>query len=76
MFRVVIDDPVALEKAKSSDGLRDLCRREVARFHEYLQNFGGDYKDGLSKWEGLAIEGYLYQKFRGHIDEKVPQLTP
>jgi len=29
-----------------------------------------DYADGLVKIERLAVEGYLYQKLRGHIDEK------
>lgn len=56
------------EVAAGGDPLRALCRKEVARFDEYLKNYGGDYSDGLAKFERLAVEGYLYQKIRGHID--------
>lgn len=73
MVRVVIDDPEVLAKAsESSEALRSLCREEVERFHQYLKNFGGDYKDGLAKWERFAIEGYLYQKIRGHLEPSEP----
>lgn len=75
MIRVVIDDPAVAAKLKSGgDDLKDLCRKEVERFHQYLQKFGGDYAEGLTNWEKSVVEGYLYQKIRGHIDEKIPPL--
>lgn len=74
-IKVVIDNQTVHGQVKDGgDPLKDLCRKEVERFHEYLVKFGGDYKEGLSKWERWAIEGYLYQKIRGHIDEVVPPI--
>ena len=49
--------------------LRALCRKEVEAFEATMKKHP-DYADGLVKIERLAVEGYLYQKLRGHIDEK------
>jgi hypothetical protein len=74
MVRVVIDDPEVLAKVRDGgDALKSLCREEVERFHRYLMDFGGDYKEGLTRWERSAVEGYLYQKIRGHIDAPEPR---
>lgn len=53
----------------NSGPLRALCRKEVERFEDVLRQHP-DYADGLVKIERLAVEGYLYQKLRGHLDEK------
>lgn len=61
------------ELLEGGDALRTLCRNEVDRFDLYLRNkVGGEYKDGIVRFERFAIEGFLYQKIRGHIDEAVP----
>ena len=54
--------------AKGGELLRCLCGKEVDLFDAYLRQYGREYADGLAKFERLAIEGYLYQKARGHID--------
>jgi len=46
--------------------LRVLCRKEVEAF-EASMVLHPDYSDGLVKIERLAVEGYIYQKLRGHI---------
>lgn len=48
--------------------LRLLCQKEVSRFEAQMREHP-DYSDGLVRIERLAVEGYLYQKLRGHIDE-------
>ena len=53
--------------AKGGELLRCLCGKEVDLFDAYLRQYGREYADGLAKFERLAIEGYLYQKVRGHI---------
>lgn len=53
----------------NSGPLRDLCRKEVERFEAVIRKHPA-YKDGLVRIERLAVEGYLYQKLRGHVDEK------
>jgi hypothetical protein len=54
---------------EGGDSLRDLCRKEVDRFDRYLRDaVGKDYATGLANWERFAVEGYLYQKLRNHID--------
>jgi len=53
--------------------LRDLCRKEASRFDEYLRTTDPQFRDGLAKFELLAVEGYLYQKAKGHIDENNPE---
>lgn len=58
----------AVRVAKDPDQLRSLCRDEVNKFDQYLRRYGEEYVDGLSKFERLAIEGYLYQKLRGRVD--------
>ena len=57
------------EASKGGKPLRDLCRKEVEIFDSFLRTQEG-YRDGLAKFERLAIEGYLYQKIRGRLDEK------
>lgn len=49
--------------------LRGLCQKEVARFESMMRQHP-DYSDGLVRIEKFAVEGYLYQKLRGHIDAK------
>jgi len=49
--------------------LRALCQKEVEAF-ESTMRLHPDYADGLVKIERLAVEGYLYQKLRGHIHAK------
>lgn len=63
----------ALQEARkgNADPLRALCQKEVSRFEEGLRGHP-DYSDGLVKIERFAVEGYLYQKLRGHVDEKTP----
>jgi hypothetical protein len=48
--------------------LRLLCQKEVSRFEAKMRTHP-DYSDGLVRIERLAVEGYLYQKWRGHVDE-------
>jgi hypothetical protein len=48
--------------------LRSLCQKEVETFEQYVRSVDGQFRDGLSRFERLAISGYLYQKVRGHID--------
>lgn len=55
------------ESARGNAGpLRVLCRNEVEAFESYIRQHP-DYSDGLVQIERLAVEGYLYQKLRGHI---------
>jgi hypothetical protein len=48
--------------------LRSLCQKEVSLFDNYLRRTDPQFSDGLSRFERLAVEGYIYQKARGHID--------
>lgn len=50
----------------NSGPLRALCRKEVAAFEQAVRQHP-DYSDGLVQIERLVVEGYLYQKLRGHI---------
>ena len=54
------------EKGKA-EPLRSLCQKEVARFERSVAQHPA-YRDGLVVIERRAVEGYLYQKLRGHID--------
>jgi len=66
-FRLTFEgDPTVL--SGSPDQLRSLCRKEVDRFDEYLRRTDPQFRDGLARFERLAVEGYLYQKAKGHID--------
>jgi hypothetical protein len=60
---------LALEEANKGNALplRALCQKEVACFETSIRQHP-DYKDGLILIERRAVEGYLYQKLRGHID--------
>jgi hypothetical protein len=49
--------------------LRALCRKEVEAFETTIREHP-DYADGLVQIERFAVEGYLYQKLRGHIHAK------
>jgi len=71
-FRVKTEKatPEELEAlTKGGELLRCLCGKEVDLFDAYLRNYGREYAEGLAKFERLAIEGYLYQKVRGRLDE-------
>ena len=54
------------------DALRSLCRNEVGVFESVVQQHP-HYPEGLSRFESFAVEGYLYQKIRGHVDETPDQ---
>ena len=77
MFKIIIEDPeLAAEAAKGGPKLLDLCQKEVEIFDAYLRKYGQTpegklYLDGLSKFEQLAIRGYLYQKLRGHVEQSM-----
>ncbi len=71
-----------LEAEKGNkEPLRALCRKEVERFEAYLREFGAradnhmdhDWVHGLARFEKLVVEGYIYQKVRGHIDATTDQ---
>lgn len=66
----MVDDTLADVTAKGGESLRSLCQKEVDCFDRYLRAFGQEYSDGLAEWERKVVEGYLYQKLRGHLDEK------
>lgn len=72
MTKIVVTldgDPSAAEAlTEGSQVLRDLCQKEVESFDQYVRVVDPQFADGLSKWECRAIEGYLYQKLKGHID--------
>ena len=55
--------------SNGGEPLRDLCRKEVERFNAYLRQYGGEYADGLARFEQFAVEGYIYQKLRNHLDD-------
>lgn len=61
---------VAVAAAEKGNGvpLRDLCREEVERFEAYLKKSDPWFAEGLVQIEQRAIEGYIYQKLRGHVD--------
>jgi len=50
--------------------LRSLCQKEVERFERYCVAVDPNFQDGRGfvRIEARAIEGYLYQKLKGHID--------
>jgi hypothetical protein len=75
-MKLTLDLPFTAEALESaqrdasggkSGPLRALCRQEVERF-EMAVRVHPDYRDGLVMIEKRAVEGYLYQKIRGHID--------
>jgi hypothetical protein len=67
-FVLTIENTDADPLVKSPGYLRSLCQKEVSRFEEYVRAEDPQFADGLSRFEKLAIEGYLYQKARGHVD--------
>lgn len=56
------------EQLENPELLRSLCRNEVDNFEAYLRSSDPWFRDGLARFERLAIEGYIYQKAKGHID--------
>ena len=75
MITITVDEGLRSAVANGGEPLRDLCRKEVDNFDQYLRKFGEDYRDGLSKFERLAIEGYIYQKLRGRVDNPTSSPT-
>jgi hypothetical protein len=73
---IVTDEARREEIANGGTPLRSLCREEVARFDAYLKDFGAEFAGGLASWEKLVLEGYLYQKIRGHLDPPEPSQKP
>jgi hypothetical protein len=71
MIEIVIKGTAEELEALCNGGgpLRSLCQKEVEIFDQYLRSYGRGYEDGLARFERYAIEGYLYQKIRGHLDE-------
>lgn len=67
-FVLVVEDADKERLAREPGYLRTLCQKEVARFTDYVQHEDPQFREGLAKFERLAIEGYLYQKAKGHID--------
>jgi hypothetical protein len=57
----------AVEETGKPTPLRVLCQKEVSRFEATAKQHP-DYADGLVQIERFAVEGYLFQKLRGHID--------
>lgn len=86
IFNAVIKIPVSsedeLEAAlaaadKGESGpLRSLCQKEVERFDSYLKRSDPSFHEGLVRIEKLAIEGYIYQQLRGHVDSSSPSRLP
>jgi len=83
-MKLTIEMPFSEEELKSAralaekgkpEQLRLLCRKEAERF-EALMKSHPQYQDGLIKIERLAVEGYLYQKLRGHLDAKEKTSSP
>ena len=64
----VMDEAVAEQVAAGGSPLLALCRKEVESFESMLRQHP-DYRDGLTKIERSAIEGYIYQKLRGHVPD-------
>lgn len=62
-----LEQAVAAATQANPGPLRGLCQKEVDRFESMMRQHP-DYSDGLVKIEKFAVEGYLYQKLRGHID--------
>ncbi len=70
-FSLVLEAPdeVKQQVLNNTDVLRNLCREEVARFAAYVNEVDPQFrKCPLAKEERAAIEGYLYQKAKGHVD--------
>lgn len=68
MFVLTLEDVDKERLARDPSYLRSLCQKEVDRFVDYVQHEDPQFRDGLAKFERFAIEGYLYQKAKGHID--------
>ena len=62
------DPEVAKEILNNPQALRDLCRKEVESFDSYLRSVDPQFTDGLARFEFRVVEGYVYQKLKGHID--------
>jgi hypothetical protein len=55
---------------RDTEHLRSLCRKEVERFEQYCNATDPSFEDGVGfvRIEARVLEGYLYQKLKGHID--------
>jgi hypothetical protein len=55
---------------KDPSVLRSLCQKEVERFEQYCVAVDPNFQDGSGfvYIEAKVLEGYLYQKVKGHID--------
>jgi len=64
------DHPDLKAVIKDPKFLRSLCRKEVERFEQYCTAVDPNFQDGSGfvRIEANAVEGYLYQKLKGHID--------
>ena len=75
MIKISVDDSLKEIVANGGDPLRTLCQKEVDLFDAYLRKYGDDrrneYKGGMAKFERWMLEGYLYQKLRGRLDQDV-----
>jgi hypothetical protein len=78
---VELGEAVLAAENGNKEPLRALCRKEVDRFEAYLRDFGSradnhldrDWVHGLARFERMVVEGYIYQKVRGHIDATTNQ---
>jgi hypothetical protein len=70
------DAAIAAAEKGEGEPLRSLCRKEVERFEAYLKRSDAWFVEGLAPIERLAIEGYIYQKLRGHMDAPPPSGSP
>jgi len=67
-----LDAAMAAAEQGNAGPLRALCGKELQRFEDKIREHP-DYRDGLVQIERFAVEGYLYQKIRGHVDETAPE---
>jgi hypothetical protein len=62
-----LQEALASAEQGNPSPLRLLCRKEVECFEAAIKQHP-HYADGLVLIERRVIEGYLYQKLRGHLD--------
>lgn len=71
-FSLLLEAPEETKQQvlQNPEALRSLCRKEVSKFADYVNDVDPQFrKCPLAKEERVAIEGYLYQKVKGHIDQ-------
>jgi hypothetical protein len=77
MVTVNIADPELAQAVQAPGDLSEdhrqallaLCRKEVDAFDRHLRVHGGVYANGLAPFERNVLEGFIYQKARGRLDE-------